>query len=397
MPHLIDTYSTASGFTIDSPFIYESYFPIPFEKYILFHTGSNQPAKNYDYFPEVATMARDTLRKNGYELIQIGGANDPLIMNAIDLRGKTNIHQTAYLIKRASLLVGTDSCNVHFASGFNTPLIALYGSTCPRNHGPYFGDKEKQIIIEADRKGKMPSFNANESPKTINNIKPEIVVQKIYDLLKIDEKTNVETIFIGNQYNSFVMEVILDSVIKPDFFQGSVLNVRMDYLFNEEILAKNLAFRPLCILTNKPINIDILRRYRQNVALVIYNLENDYSIEFVKQMLESGIPYQLISFLEKGALDQAKLDFFDYGIILNRERMTKEKLLEKQEKDIKIDNETKFKTHKFLLSDNKTYLTKKDWMEKKPVSDFTQNAGTAQLDDPDFLEMLDFVYLFNEN
>src|SRR6266404_1278847 len=129
MPHLTELYSTASGFRIDKPFLYESFFPLPFPKYVLFHNGSGQPAKNYDYWTEVVAMVRPILVENGYELMQIGGKDDDQITGTINLLGKTNIHQTAYLVKRAALVAGNDSCNIHFASGFDIPLVALYGST----------------------------------------------------------------------------------------------------------------------------------------------------------------------------------------------------------------------------------------------------------------------------
>ena len=128
--------------------------------------------------------------------MQIGGNDDAPIRGTIDMRGKTNIHQTAYLVKNASLLAGNDSCNIHFASGFNIPLVGLYGSTSPKNSGPFFGDKNKQIVIESDRKGKQPSFQMNENPKTINWIKPEQIAQPILDLLKIDKKINIDRIYI---------------------------------------------------------------------------------------------------------------------------------------------------------------------------------------------------------
>ena len=391
MSHLIESYALASGLQIYKPNLYESYFPLPFHKYILIHAGGGMPAKLYDYYGEVIAIVRPILVENGYELLQIGGKNDPQIKNTIDLRSKTNLHQTAYLIHRASLLVGNDSCNVHFASGFDIPLIALYGPTSPKNSGPYFGDKSKQIIIQADLKGNKPSFNPNENPKTINRIKPEIVAQNVLDLLKIDKKINIETVWIGPQYNHPIIEIIMDLVIKPDFFQGSTFNARMDYLFNEEMLAKNLSLRPFCIVTEKPININLLKQFRGNVAMVIYNIDQNFSVNFVKEMSESAIPYQITSFMEGDDLNKAKLAFFDYGIIIPRIKASKEKV----ENHEKITKYSKYKTQKFLLSDNKIYLNKIDWMNKKPVNDFFDNEGVVDLENPEFFEERDWMIIQN--
>lgn len=250
-------------------------------------------------------------------------------------------------------------------------------------------------MLEADRKGKKPSFNANENPKVVNTIKPEVVAQSIFDLLKIDKKINIETLDVGPQYNNFVIELIMDCVIKPDFFQGAIFNVRMDYLFDEDILAKNLSLRNLCILTNKPINIQILQQLRKNVATVIYDIDENFSVEFVKQMLAAGIPCQMITFLEGDALNKAKLAFFDYGIVIKRKRITVNDL-ENSEKCIKYKENLKFKTRKFLLSDNKIYLHKGDWINKKPVNDFSNNTGAVPFNDEDFWQESEFYYIFHE-
>ena len=69
----------------------------------------------------------------------------------------------------------------------------MYGNTYADIAKPYWGDKSKHIILESHRNGKKPSFLADESPRTIDLIRPEEVSCGILKLLKIDYKENFET------------------------------------------------------------------------------------------------------------------------------------------------------------------------------------------------------------
>src|ERR1051325_6641826 len=107
--NLIERYALDCGLKIDIPFLYKKFFPIPFKKFVLLHAGGNFESKRYDYYNEVIEMLFPILRKNGYQFVQIGGEKDTEVNTVVDLRGKTSIHQAAYLINRAALLIGNDS------------------------------------------------------------------------------------------------------------------------------------------------------------------------------------------------------------------------------------------------------------------------------------------------
>ena len=55
-------------------------------------------------------------------------AADPRILS---LAGKTRLPEAAALIAQAGLLVGVDTGLTHMGTAFNTPTVALFGSTCP--------------------------------------------------------------------------------------------------------------------------------------------------------------------------------------------------------------------------------------------------------------------------
>ncbi len=389
--HLISSYSCSSGLKIDSPYILESYFPMVFDKYLIIHGSSGMIAKNFSYYNEVISLIRPTLVENGYEIVQLGTAEDPGIVNTVNLLGKTNIHQSAYLINRAALFIGNDSCLSHIASGFDIPLITLFGPTTVKNHGPYFGNKNHQICIEGDRKGNKPSYNPNESPKTIDNIKPEEVARAVFKLLNINKEIDRESLYFGPNYTAFTVDVIMDSVIRPDAFPGLILNARLDYFFDENVLAQNLSLRQYSVVTEKPININILKQFSKNIPLIVYNIDENYDINFVKELTKAGLPYRITSFLENESLNKIKLDFFDYGLILNRNKIKKEDILNSD----KITEKTKYKTNKYILSKDKIFLNKLDWQGGKNTDDFSNNISNV-IDCAEFFEESDYFYFFNE-
>ena len=51
--HLIEQYSLAMGAKIDEPFIETSYYPLPFDKYIVVENGADVKSRIYGMWPDV--------------------------------------------------------------------------------------------------------------------------------------------------------------------------------------------------------------------------------------------------------------------------------------------------------------------------------------------------------
>jgi len=62
----------------------------------------------------------------------------------VDLVGKTNIRQLAYIISRCKALVTNDSGPMHIASAMNTPTVAIFGPTDSVKYGPL---ADKHIVV----------------------------------------------------------------------------------------------------------------------------------------------------------------------------------------------------------------------------------------------------------
>jgi ADP-heptose:LPS heptosyltransferase len=166
---LIEAYSKTTGLEIGEPFLMEKFYPLDCQKYITIQNGSGMPnAKNYDYWQEVILLVSHIFNANNIKIVLLGSNEDLVLEGVIDLRGKTDIQQSNYIIKRSLLHIGNDSCLAHLAGINKIPLIALYGSTTVANHSPFWTDKEKTILIESHRFGQNPSFSNQEYPKTVN-------------------------------------------------------------------------------------------------------------------------------------------------------------------------------------------------------------------------------------
>ncbi len=125
MTKLISTYARSTGLQIDpkGPNVKEVFYPTCYERYITIQSGSsNQAAKNYDYWPEVLRLIGPMLAANKIAILHLGGKEDPQLTGTVDLRGKTSVLQSNYLIGKTLLHVGGDSWLAHCAGSFRLLL-----------------------------------------------------------------------------------------------------------------------------------------------------------------------------------------------------------------------------------------------------------------------------------
>lgn len=313
-----------------------------------------------------------------YKFIQVGIKDDPTFNGIdIDLRSKCNIKQTAYVIKNASLFIGVDSFPIHIAGYYKVPLVGIYCNSFSSCVRPYFGDKSTQRIIDTPRlNNEYPSFSFNETPQTILRIKPEMIVNAALELLNIEPLIDFKTVFIGEQFNNIVLDCIPNQVVPKQFNPEIVPYIRYD-LGSEEMEANvyNQVYeRKSIIITDKKLNIDILKKLRHNLAQFIIEIKDDSLVDFIKSVHFSGINYVLVTYLTDEQLNKYKLAYSDYNLIL--------KLPQKQKSDfIKDDiylkrewskltdyNNVYFKSNKYILSNNQIFLGMANYKQNKPLA-----------------------------
>ena len=375
--HLIERYATSCGVKIDKPYIYETFFPVNVEKYISFQPFSKYPSKNYDYWDEVVAVISPYLQQNNITLVQIGAKDDKPVVNTLNLCGQTDISQAAYIIKNSIMHIGADSFAAHIASGYGKKIVALYSNNNINNVKPYWTKPEDMVLLNP-KVNKKPQYSVNEVPKSINNIKPESIVEGILKLLNIPHGNLPKTIYIGNEYINKTLEIIPDKPINPAQIGLDTLVVRMDYVFNEQVLELLLQQKKCIIFTNKPINEELLKKYKQNIPQLIYIVEKDNDTNFTKTLKRNTINAAFISYLSEEELNQFKLDYMDYGLIVKRDHPTDK---------IEASNNTYFKSSRILISSEGQFNSKYQWQ--------TKDMSNKYVNHPELNKELNNLYIFN--
>lgn len=402
--HLAEIYALTTGSKISKPFIVKKFFPVGCDKYITIHNSSGMLSKCYDYFQEVIDILNPYLEQNNIKVVQIGGQNDEPIDKAIHLHGKTNINQTAYIINNSLLHIGNDSFAVHMASAFGIPLIALYSITSPEIAGPFWKNKNQICLCPPDFR---PSFNPNESPKKVNQIKIEDIVNNALEIL-FNIKSSYKTINIGERFKEKIIECLPDQIIHPDFFKGHVLNIRLDLSENFELknIAQNLALRPCCLITDKEIDIQPLLQFKNNISCVIYDITNSINKEFLNLLHSSGIKYHCVF----------NKDNFENDIQYNTEIQKRKEItmdyctikpFNKISKNIDFDyifsSKQNFiiKSNRIFLANQKVYTGESAYMKDLPVDPskgLIQNLEDLKSNDNTYLKHdLQYHFVYENN
>jgi hypothetical protein len=375
--HLVERYATACGVKIDKPYIYENFFPLPVEKYITFQPYSKYPSKNYDYWEEVVLIILPYLQKNNINIIQIGGKDDKPVANCINVCGQTKISQVAFIINKSIMHFGADSFAAHIASGYGKKIVGIYSNNNINNVKPYWTKPEDMILLKPNV-NKKPQYSVDEIPKSINSIKPEQIAKSILDLLNIKYDHLPETLSIGEEYTNKTLEVIPDQPLNVTELQIDNIIVRMDYEFNEQILEHYLQNKKCIIITDKPINENLLKNYKQKIPQLIYVIDKNNDPTFAKVLKRNAINYTLISYLEDKDLNEFKLEYMDYGLIIKRTYPNK----------LNINyNNAYFKSSKILLSGKGQFSTKYQWIKNDNSNKFS--------DDLELQKELNNIYIFS--
>lgn len=384
---LLDTYALATGSKIENPYVFETYFPLPFQKYITIQAQSKYESKDYDYWQDVINLLVPIMEKHGYRIVQVGGPNEWMYQHVVDLRGRTEMGQLAYIINRSALHIGPDSLGIHLASAADIPLVGLYSVSQSSVSGPQFGSPEKQICFDAYtriRNGK-PSYADKEYPKSINTIMPEEIADAAFKLLGLQERAGVKTIYIGPKYNSRLVREFVPVKPHPIASPESPIEIRMDSHFDEDVLEKQLNLCKGIIVTNKRINVAMLKKMRQHIAAIVYLIEENDEPQFVADIREVAVAIHLVTRLPEEKLLPKKINYYEYGNITVIEH-------EKAEKIDSLRAELPnlfFRSNKIVAEDTKFYgceATRQNKLELGSDFEFQE-----VIDKPEFWNDLPFM------
>lgn len=389
--NLQELYSLTSGQIINKIDIIEKFYPLNIAKYILFQPFS-KPSKCFGYWHDVLDIIYPILKENGYSIVQVGLNSEPLLPNCIDLRGKTTINQCAYLAHNAELVLTADSFCSHLAGHYNKNLVVLISNNYSECVRPYFGDKNKQIILEPDRTKRKPLFSLDEGPnKQINTINPEKIAESVCKLLNLSFDFPFETLYIGESYQNKILESVPNGVTNITNLGTDSLCVRMDYEFNETILQHQMQHCPCVLVTDKPINLEILKAYKPRIKQIFYIVTENNDPNFALGVTRLGLPLHMFSYLPDEKLNEYKLNYLDIGVVFKKDTKTKNQIKEIQ--DIP-SNQLYYKSSKHILSFGKIYPSKAAYLNNLPNPTINQIAPI--IDNEEMWKELEYLMILKK-
>jgi len=130
-----------------------------------------------------AALADRIQRELSCRIIFTGSVQDRAIIDAIihrmkgrplNLTGRTNLKELAYLYSKSTLSISTDTGPMHIAAAMGCPVVAIFGPTAPSRTGPY---GQGHIVIRSNLEC-SPCFQKTCSHMTCMN---HITVDKVFD------------------------------------------------------------------------------------------------------------------------------------------------------------------------------------------------------------------------
>ncbi len=382
--NVLEKYATNCGVKIKEPHISTSYFPLREDPYIILDNRSKFESNCYDLFGDVMPYIKPVLEREGISIYSFENNVKDNIEGAqpfVALFKK----QESYLIKHSRLVVGCDNVTNYFASGLGVPSIGLYAAYPSRCTEPIWS--ENHTSLESHRDSNLPAYGLGENPKTVNFIEPEKIADNIFKMLGLEDRVEHKTFFIGDLYPVKVVEVIPDFVPPSGFMEQRALNLRMDYHFDEQILIHWLQNRKINLLSNKPVNLNLLKYFKKNVCQLTVNINKNFTTQYLTDVKNIGINVEV--FCEKeDELADYRFKFFDFDV---NENMFKSKDDLKEEMS-NLNDSTKFLSGKILLSKGKRYSC---YEAKKAKKELTAKPELVY-DTKDFWKELDHYRLINE-
>lgn len=158
--HRIDAFLAEQGVT-------------PRDSLVALNLGAGRPAKRWPV-PHWKRLA-EGLTSEGFRLLLLWGPGEKeFALSAARelepaplLAPPTTLHELAALLRRAALVVASDTGPLHLAAALGTPCLGLYGPTSPERNGPY-----------------GPLCRALRSPDgTMTSLQPDTVLMATVNLL----------------------------------------------------------------------------------------------------------------------------------------------------------------------------------------------------------------------
>ena len=150
-------------------------------------------ARAYKRWPTEAWVElAGALLKSGRSLVFVGDKDDAATVAEVrghlppdaeirDVSGQTALRELAAVLAECDLVVSGDTGPMHLAVAVGTPVVALFGATDPRRHGPY-GDRNTVVSDAASVTASRPT--EAQGVAAMRAISPAAVLSAIETRLK---------------------------------------------------------------------------------------------------------------------------------------------------------------------------------------------------------------------
>ena len=353
--HLVEKLATKTGLKISKPSIRETYIPVEAEQYITIDIEKENSRLKFSCFQEIINFIHPILEQENIKILQVGGADQGSLKLVQSLQGKINISQTAYVIKNSLAHICSDSTSGLLANIYGVSFCCLIPSKDDTYHFPYWDNgKGSEVIVSEEQE----------------MIKPERVSRIVLGTLGLADKYNFnppfETIYVGDKFLDGVefVESLPNQSVDLKSMGAENIMFRMDLLHDEKKLIEQLTLGKAIIITKKPIDAGILKTYKENIAQLVYIVEEDNDPDFAIKAKELGLNLYLFSKLPKERLNPKKIDYIDIDVIHEAKDYTKEReeILSHGIKNVY------FKSNKYTLSNSKVYPSELSYSKDTPIS-----------------------------
>ena len=383
--NFIENLSLSSGLVAEKPSINSCFFPIVPDKYITIHTEDHQ-SKQWDHIQEFIKIIQPYLAEKDISIVELGWNKENVVGVSVSAKN-IDPKNCAYVLERSLLHIGVENFITQLSSFYNVPCVSLYSNTSPDVFSPLWGDDQKyrKWCIEPSRDKFKPSYVGQENPKSINLIAAETVAGKCLDILGIEHDLDrISVLYMGPSSHAPCLEALPNFSPSSDFYPRSVINIRMDYYFDESRLIEFSNNRQISIVSDKHVNLTLLRQLAPSIQAIFFKVDESFDQEYLNQVKSLGRPLSLLMGREADP-PATRYKFFDFPIE-TEETKTKKDL------DIcdKICDTTRYKSSKMIFSNNKQYSSKAALDQDIPT-----HEDQLIIDSPEFWEESQYIKLYN--
>jgi len=389
--HVIERYALSTGAKIDKPEVWQDYFPLPFEKFVVF-APEGKEHKRYLFWQEVLNLLMPIFESKNIKVIQVGSNQKTIPYSGVmSICGQTTLNTLSFVLDKSLLYLGVDSFLTQIASSLDKKVVAVYSHVNIQNRKPFWGKAENQILIEPSReKGHKPSFGMPEKMDYLNKIGPEQIAAAVCKALKLEFTYPYKTIYTGDNYGTISVDVEPRRGTTLEDYEitakVSSISIRMDWNHDEKGLLEilNQINAKCTIVTSKQIPLNMLKSYSGKIESVTFiydgNNINQITEQYVKSLDIFDIKFALVSHEEDEKVNnQLKLKCMDFSFLNIEPHSKKPKHIEERK-----GQKLYFKSNKRILANRKIYNCYYNYLNDIPQDVFGRVAHSEVIDHPDF-------------